>query len=83
MRSAQPVVVDNRGGGAGSIGVEAVVRSAADGYSLMFSSAFPLTLVPQLASHERTTVDDLVPVARLGTYISGFVGAQFLAREDA
>jgi tripartite-type tricarboxylate transporter receptor subunit TctC len=69
---AQPVVVENRGGGAGSIGTENVVRAPGDGYSLMFSSAFPLTLVPQLRPTSYT-VDDLVPVARLGTYISGFV----------
>src|SRR3954462_10918667 len=35
----QPVVVENRAGGSGSIGAQNVARSPADGYSLMFSTS--------------------------------------------
>ena len=35
----QPVVVDNRGGASGNIGMNAVAKSAADGYTILFASA--------------------------------------------
>ena len=40
----QPFVVDNRAGASGQIGVPAVARAPADGYTLMVSPASFLTL---------------------------------------
>jgi len=44
----QPVTVDNRAGASGIIGVEAVVRAPADGYTLLLSSASPVTINPMI-----------------------------------
>lgn len=66
----QQFVVDNRGGAAGSIGTDAVAKAAADGYTLLFGPANPLTIVPHLRKTPYT-LDDLVPIARLGTYVAG------------
>jgi tripartite-type tricarboxylate transporter receptor subunit TctC len=43
-RLGQPVIIDNRGGMGGSIGVQAAVKAAADGYTLVFANVGAFTL---------------------------------------
>jgi tripartite-type tricarboxylate transporter receptor subunit TctC len=65
----QPVVVDNRGGAGGSIGAEAVARSAPDGYTLLVGSNGPLTVNPLIqAKLGYDPLKDLAPVA-LTSYV--------------
>ena len=60
----QPVVVDNRGGAGGSIGAEAVARSAPDGYTLLVGSNGPLTVNPFVqAKLGYDPLKDFAPVA--------------------
>jgi tripartite-type tricarboxylate transporter receptor subunit TctC len=44
----QPLVVDNRAGAAGSIGIEAARAAAPDGYTLLFASASGMSIAPLL-----------------------------------
>ena len=44
----QPVAVENRGGGSGVVGTEAVARAAPDGYTLAMTASGPMTILPQM-----------------------------------
>jgi tripartite-type tricarboxylate transporter receptor subunit TctC len=63
----QSFVVDNRSGASGDIGAEFVVRSAPDGYTLVFGTPYPLMLNKMMMAKlpfDPTT--DLVPIALVG-----------------
>ncbi len=63
----QPVNVDNRPGEAGYSGVEITAKAAADGYTMLFSSATPSTQLPALYRKSRfDAVNDIRPVAAIG-----------------
>jgi tripartite-type tricarboxylate transporter receptor subunit TctC len=58
-----PVRVEHRAGGGGSVGMQALARSAADGHTLAFSAVSPLTLRPHLGAVGYDPLRDIVPVA--------------------
>lgn len=60
----QQVIVDNRPGAGGVPGTEAVVRSAADGYTLLAGNPGPLTIAPSVrAQMPYDPLRDLAPIA--------------------
>jgi len=63
----QSVVVENRGGGGGNIGITAAARSPADGYTLLVTSS-ALVVNPGLyARVPYDPVKDFVPIVDLGS----------------
>ncbi|OZI48841.1 Bug family tripartite tricarboxylate transporter substrate binding protein [Bordetella genomosp. 4] len=63
----QTVIVENRGGASGTIAAQQVVRSAPDGYTVMFATASPLTGAPlTVKGLTYDPMNDLVPVTRIG-----------------
>src|SRR5205085_3937306 len=62
----QPFIVDNRGGASGQIGMPAVARSPADGYTLVVSPASFLTTNKSIfKSLPYEPESDFTPVSRL------------------
>ena len=61
----QPIVIENRQGaaGSGSIGIEAVARSAPDGYTLLNAPGSTIVLGPNLYKYGVEVARDLEPVA--------------------
>ena len=59
----QPVIVENRAGAAATIGTEAVVRAAPDGYTLLLGAVQPVVLNPIAFRNLRYDPDrDLAPI---------------------
>jgi tripartite-type tricarboxylate transporter receptor subunit TctC len=59
------VVVENRAGASGTIGMDAVAKGPADGSTLGFSAVSPLVLNPHLAKSPFDPLKDIVPVASI------------------
>jgi tripartite-type tricarboxylate transporter receptor subunit TctC len=66
-RLGQPVVVENRAGASGAIGIQAVTSAPADGHTLLVTSLSPLSIVPVLNRNIPYDPErDLLPVALIG-----------------
>jgi tripartite-type tricarboxylate transporter receptor subunit TctC len=59
------VVVDNKGGASGAIGVDIAVRAPADGYTILFASSDTLTILPLMKKLPFDTARDLRPLAKV------------------
>ena len=57
-----PVVIENKAGASGSIGVDAVAKAAPDGYTLGFAAISPLALNPHLGKSPFDPQKDIAPV---------------------
>ena len=63
----QPVVVENKGAAGGVSAVDAVVKSPADGYTLLVGGDSAITIMPNVQRNLPYDVkNDLVPVTKLG-----------------
>ncbi len=67
-RLGQPVVVENRAGAGGSVGSDAVAKSAPDGYTMLVGTSSTMAILPYL--YRKPPYDpnkDFAPVVLLGT----------------
>ncbi|RZT38484.1 Bug family tripartite tricarboxylate transporter substrate binding protein [Cupriavidus agavae] len=62
LQMGTSVVVENKAGAGGSIGIDAVAKAAPDGYTLGFASTSPLTLNPHVGRVNYDPQHDLAPV---------------------
>jgi len=69
----QPVLIDNVGGAGGALGVQKMLRSGADGYTLLYGSLSECVLVPLINPSAGYRTDDLQAVAMAGATPAAFV----------
>ncbi len=58
----QPVVVENKPGGSGTIGLAAVAKAAPDGYTLIAITSSPYFITPHLRKVSYNPVEDFAPI---------------------
>ncbi|HYI87763.1 MAG TPA: tripartite tricarboxylate transporter substrate binding protein [Burkholderiales bacterium] len=61
----QPVVVENRAGAGGNLGIEAVARAAPDGHTLLVSASSPFVIGPHIYKLNFDPAKDIQPVASM------------------
>ena len=67
-RLGQPVVIDNRPGAGGATGIDATLKSPADGYSIVLSAAGALTIIVHFPNRPAyDPAKDLAPITMIGT----------------
>ena len=64
----QAVIVDNKGGGGGIVGVDYVAKSAPDGYTLVFNAATPMVTVVSLQKTPYDVSKDLAALNQVATF---------------
>ena|SRR5579862_6609033 len=64
----QSIVIENIGGGGGTIGVDRVSRSAPDGYTLVLGNSETMVFAPVTMAISYNALTDFEPVALLPSY---------------
>jgi tripartite-type tricarboxylate transporter receptor subunit TctC len=59
----QPVIVENRVGGNSAVAAQAVMRAAADGYTLFVTADAPFTATPYMVKDLNFSLADFTPIA--------------------
>jgi tripartite-type tricarboxylate transporter receptor subunit TctC len=59
----QPFIIENKPGAGGSIGTDAVAKSAPDGYTILAASSGPVSIMPNLQKTPYEPLKDLAPVS--------------------
>lgn len=72
QQTGQQFVLEFRGGAAGALGAEAVVKSTPDGYTLLLTPQAPIQLLPHLRKLPYDPKTDLIAVGRMSEQIAGF-----------
>lgn len=60
-----PVIIENRAGAGGAIGMDTVAKAAPDGYTIGFSAISPVALNPHLGAVPFDAQKDVVPVVSI------------------
>jgi tripartite-type tricarboxylate transporter receptor subunit TctC len=69
----QPVIVDNRGGAGGTLGMDVVAKAAPDGYTLLFGSSSVAIAASYYRRLPYDTLRDLEPVTQISSRYNALV----------
>jgi tripartite-type tricarboxylate transporter receptor subunit TctC len=64
----QPMVIENKPGGAGDLAAELMLQAPADGYTLMMTTVAVHALNPGLMKQKFNPIDDFTPIALVASY---------------
>jgi tripartite-type tricarboxylate transporter receptor subunit TctC len=68
-RLGKPIVIDNRGGAGGTLGVDLAAKAAPDGYTILLGNVGPIALGPSLYSRlPYDPVRDFAPVTMIASF---------------
>ena len=82
QRLGQQVIVDNRGGAGGNIGMEITARAPADGYTLVIATVGTWAVNPHLYKLPFDVVKDFSPITQVSTSPGVLVVHPTRAREE-
>ena len=71
----QPVVIENKPGGAGDFAAEQMLQAPADGYTLLMTTVAVHAINPGLMKQRFHPLDDFTPVALVGSYPMIMIGS--------
>jgi len=71
----QPIVIENKPGGAGDFAAELMLQAPADGYSLMMSTVALLAINPGLFKQKFDPIADFTPIAMVCSYPMILIGS--------
>lgn len=78
----QPVIVDNKPGAGGGIGVQALLQAPVDGNTLMMTASNVLTEIPHVMKAPFDPLKDVKPVTAIARSFMVLVGAPTLEAKD-
>jgi len=64
----QPIVIENKPGGAGDFAAEQMLQAPADGYTLLMTTVAVHAINPGLMKQRFHPLDDFTPIAMVGSY---------------
>jgi tripartite-type tricarboxylate transporter receptor subunit TctC len=74
-RLGQPVVIENKPGGAGDFAAELMLQAPADGYTLLMSTVALHAINPGLMKQKFHPIDDFTPIAMVCSYPMIMIGS--------
>jgi tripartite-type tricarboxylate transporter receptor subunit TctC len=71
----QPVIIENKPGGAGDLAAEVMLQAPADGYTLMMSTVALHAINPGMIKQRFHPIDDFTPIALVSSYPMIMIGS--------